>query len=51
MKRNQHQQLDFEKQGIEKQGIESQPNNQILWKINLLDQNLHHFEVTIEYSK
>jgi hypothetical protein len=46
MKRNEHQQLDFEKQGIE-----SQPNNQILWKINLLDQNLHHFEVTIEYSK
>jgi hypothetical protein len=26
-------------------GIESQPNNQILWEINPIDQNLHHFEV------
>jgi hypothetical protein len=32
-------------------GIKSQPNNQILWKINTIDQNLHHFEVTIEYSR
>jgi hypothetical protein len=32
-------------------GIESQPNNQILWKIITIDQNLHHFEVTIEYSR
>jgi hypothetical protein len=31
--------------------IESQPNNQILWKINPIDQNLHHFEVTFEYSR
>jgi hypothetical protein len=22
-----------------------------LWKINPIDQNLHHFEVTIEYSR
>jgi len=37
-------------------GVERQPNNQIvflkkLWKINPIDQNLHHFEVTIEYSR
>jgi hypothetical protein len=37
-------------------GIKSQPNNQFLfffklWKINPIDQNLHHFEATIEYSR
>jgi hypothetical protein len=47
MKSKEHQQLDFSKT----KGIQSQPNNQILWKINPIDQILHHFEVTIEYSR
>jgi hypothetical protein len=52
MKWKEHQQSDFQKQRVSK----ANPTINFffflkLWKFNPIGQNLHHFEVTMEYSR
>ncbi len=50
-KRKEHQQSDFPKKPIKNQLNSQSFNKKKLWKINPIDQKLHHCEVMIESSR
>jgi hypothetical protein len=50
-KRKEHQQSDFQKIAIENQLKSQSFNRKKLWKINPIDQKLHHCEVMMESSR